>query len=147
LNILPQKKLNIEGKCNKIAAELLIPQNRFLELWRNEVNLEGNAEFLSRKFKISRAVVARAALDTAKIQWDEYRDYLSVIQQQWESRRKPEGGNYYANTLVQNGKRFTRAVVNSAMSGDLLLRDAGDLLRVKPAVVCKLSSRFDQESG
>lgn len=131
----------VERLCNAIAAEILTPRARFLEAWDEHETLEWNAQNLSLRFRVSRVVIARRALDCGKIGWDEHHAYFEQERRSWQTQDDSGGGNFYATAPVKNGKRFTRAVLNSAMSGDLLLRDAGSLLHMKPATVKKLFAK------
>jgi hypothetical protein len=47
------------------------------------------------------------------------------------------GGNFYAMTTNKNSARFSKAVLNEALSGRVLLRDASKLLGVAPAKLKK----------
>lgn len=60
-------------------------------------------------------------------------------------RNKPgDGGNFYRNASVKNSKRFARAVLAEALSGCLLLRDAGRLLGVQPGKLRLLARELKQ---
>ena len=134
----PKDVPELERRCNAIAAEVLVPRVAFLRRWNDEQNLVENAEFLSRHFKVSRAVIARRGFDLGKIDWERYRAFWAQESATWGEREKSSGGDYYRTVPVRNGKIFTRAVVTSALRGTMLLRDAGQLLGVKPARVQKL---------
>lgn len=45
------------------------------------------------------------------------------------------GGNFYRNAGAKNSLRFAQAVVTEALSGRLLLREAGRLLGVQPSKI------------
>ncbi len=53
----------IEQKCNKIAAEFLVPEAGFATQWRSDDTLNSNADRLSRYYRVSRIVVVRRAFD------------------------------------------------------------------------------------
>lgn len=127
-----------ERLCNAIAAEVLVPRARFLALWNSQDSLADNAQILARHFGVSRVVIARRALELHKIGWETHHAFFELEKRGWENIKKPGAGNFFNNAPVKFGKRFTRAVLNSAMSGTLLLRDAGALLHMKPATVQKL---------
>jgi len=60
-------------------------------------------------------------------------------------RNKPGGGgNFYRNASVKNSERFARAVLAEALSGRLLLRDAGRLLGVQPGKLQLLAGEREQ---
>lgn len=46
---------------------------------------------------------------------------------------------------VRNGKRFTEAVLRSALEQRLLLRDAGALLNIHPAKLTRLAQEIGMQ--
>lgn len=54
------------------------------------------------------------------------------------------GGSFYRNASVKNSKRFAHAVLAEALSGRLLLRDAGRLLGVQPGKLRLLAGELEQ---
>lgn len=128
----------MERRCDAIAAETLVPRHAFLSQWDDRRSLEENAQLLSRYFHVSRAVAARQAVEAGKLGWHDFLTFLIQERVSWNVKSESSGGDYYATTPVRNGKRFTRAVLSSAMGGSLLLRDAGQLLGMKPATMRKL---------
>jgi Zn-dependent peptidase ImmA (M78 family) len=141
LNRRLEDEAGIERTCNAIAAEILVPHTEFMAQWDDGNGLVNNAHKLSLYFRVSRVVIARRAMDFGKISWGQYNAFFEQEQKSWPKPGETSGGNFFAIAPVKNGKRFTRAVVNSAMSGNLLLRDAGALLHMKPATVRKLYAR------
>lgn len=126
----------IEAFCNKVAAEFLTPENLFLKLWKQTT--DAKIHTLARHFKVSRLVVARRALDFGLISREAYQEIHSA-----SIRKKSEdgGGNPYATIPIRSSKRFTQAVLNSAMTGETMLRDASRLLNIKPGTVVELYKR------
>jgi Zn-dependent peptidase ImmA (M78 family)/DNA-binding XRE family transcriptional regulator len=135
----------VEILCNQIAAEVLVPQTEFNEHWSNNRTSEQNYDELSRRFKVSRIVLARRALDTGKISAQAYSVYFAQQERIWEDDRdsasESTGGNFYNTLPLRNGIRFTKAVVSRAVSGETLLRDAASLLNIQPATVIKYYKR------
>lgn len=128
--------------CNAIAAEVLVPRDEFEKSWSNARSENANYDDLARRFKVSRIVIARRALDLGKISDGSYSAFHKDEEERWEEDRreqaeKSSGGNFYSTLPLRNGSRFTSAVVSSAMSGDTLLRDAASLLNIQPATVIK----------
>lgn len=135
------QSLDIERFCNAIAAEVLVPAAEFIPIWSQADALESNASRLARLFKVSRIVVARRALDLNLISSASFFAFYQLETRRWQSIKSNGRGDYYLSMPVKNGKQFTKAVVNSAMSGHLLLREAGALLHMKPAQVKDLYRR------
>jgi Zn-dependent peptidase ImmA (M78 family) len=84
-------------------------------------------------------VIARRALDFGLM---DAQDYAAVVaQSRVKSNNERGGGNPYATIPVRNSKRLTTTIVRSALSGEMLLRDAASLLHIKPDTVMELGKR------
>lgn len=137
---VPDLVEGLEQKCNQIAAEILTPEDEFVQAWQVHVR---DAPFanLSRIFKVSQLVIARRALDLLLIDRNAYVEVLEQTRKAEGNNDGEGGGDYYKSVVVRNSKRFTRAVVNEAFAGRILLRDAGSLLNVSPHTVVGLRNR------
>lgn len=125
----------VERKCNKIAAEFLIPAAGFPAQWRAADSLSDNADRLSRIYKVSRIVIVRRALDLGLIDQASYSRFYATEVARWSDTPASEGGSFHNNLPLCNGLRFTRAVVNQAVGGGLLLRHAASLLNAQPTAI------------
>lgn len=126
----------LEVYCNRIAAELLTPKAQFLAGW--EQAAESKFDALSKAFKVSRLVIARRAFDLGKIDWPAYQK----IEEASRKQKTSGGGNPYSSYPVRNSKRLTRAIVSTAMSGGMMLREAASLLNMRPDTVMELSKHL-----
>jgi Zn-dependent peptidase ImmA (M78 family) len=115
--------------CDKIAAEFLVPQKTFNELWSNNPSIKNAARF----FKVSEIVIARRALDLGKITkqafYEFYNEYTS--REFTKKKNQPDGGNFYATTRRRLGLGFAVHINNAVKSGKLLYRDAYKLTSLK----------------
>jgi len=135
-----QRKL--ERKCNEIAAEFLVPKAEFAGRWRADDSLSGNADRLARDYRVSRIVIARRAFDLNIISEADYRAFYALESSRWKAEASDSSGGSFYNTLpVRNGGRFTRSVVNQALSGRLLLKHAASLLNTQPASLVKFGQQ------
>ncbi|MCF1470392.1 ImmA/IrrE family metallo-endopeptidase [Agrobacterium vitis] len=130
----------LEQKCNQIAAEFLVPTNTINERWQKTHSSEVNIDLQARYFKVSRIVIARRAYDLGIISENEYKRYYALEIKKW-NLDEGSGGDFYRTLPVRNGGRFTHSVVNEAVSGRLLLRQAAALLNTQPASIIKFHSR------
>jgi Zn-dependent peptidase ImmA (M78 family) len=131
-DVTPNKFGNpIERLCNRVAANLLIPMDAFLERWAGPQDVEKLAKF----FRVSKLVVARRALDNKLVDQAFY-DEVAANTQRVKSTGKPTA---LVTIPIRNSRKFTRTIVASAMSGQTLLRDAASLLNVKPDTVVSLA--------
>jgi Zn-dependent peptidase ImmA (M78 family) len=119
----------IERLCDKIAAEFLVPEVTFNEVWNSNPNIKNAARF----FKVSEIVIARRALDLGKITkasffefYDEYTNREFIKKESQSS-----GGDFYATTRKRLGLAFSTHINNAVKSGKLLYRDAYKLTSLK----------------
>lgn len=130
---------NNELLCNNIAAEVLVPEKYLRKEWKTENTIAENINKNSRTFRVSTTVIARRAYDLHLIRWEDYiKIYKSANLQ--TNTKKTSGGNAYNTIPVRNSKTFTHAVLRSAYSNELLLRDAGKLLGITPACAANLAN-------
>ena len=141
----PDTDKAIEIKCNAIAAQFLVPEDQFLSSWQNERSWMENILQLRRQFRTSRWVIARRAESLGKITLPQYREYTAELRAEYVERDKnrKDGGDFYITKKSQISKPFSKAIVSEALSGKLLLREAGQLLDMRPPHVMK----YTQELG
>ena len=133
----------IEVFCNRVAAEVLVPQNAFQERWRQkdaDRTLDERIQSHSTYFKVSEWVIARRLLDWGQISKLTYDKLTQDYDRQWREARarekehqaEAEGGpSYFRLKLMNNGSAFSRVVLSAYDGGDISGRDASSLLGVK----------------
>lgn len=126
-----------EVLCNAVAAEFLVPAHEFQALWRhNFERWEDNLPPLEAHFHVSSWALARRALTLNFISNDEYGRYIADQRNRYKKREGGSGPTYYQTKKAQISRPFSRAVVGEALSGQLLLREAGELLGgIKPGKI------------
>lgn len=141
----PSNARREEVPCNAVAGEFLAPQEVFTALWATSTTslIEHVAELAQHFFHVSGLVIMRRALDFGLVEhatyWQPYQAELAAF------RDKPGGGgSFYRNASVKNSKGFARAVLAEALSGRLLLRNAGRLLGVQPGKLRLLAGEMEQ---
>lgn len=129
---------NLEKFCNQVAAELLLPKKLFLNAW--DSLSDPKIEALSKEFKVSTWVIARRAYDFKKITWN---DYINITESSKKIKQKETGQpSPYLIYPIRNSKRLTRIIVNTAMSGNMMLREAASLLNIKPDTIVEMDKRW-----
>ncbi len=143
-----------ESFCNRVAIEVLVPAQAFLEQWDGPGRtLEAKLSRLRDHFKVSRIALIRRAYELGKVTYPEYQAFYKAEMARFQKNKENKepqstsaGGNYYATALSRHGKKFSRAVVYSVSSGSLLYRDAARLLDIKvshlPAFAERLGVAF-----
>jgi Zn-dependent peptidase ImmA (M78 family)/DNA-binding XRE family transcriptional regulator len=141
-----QQKNKVEQFCNRVAAEVLIPKAEFLKNWRGQVSIEGNLRQLCVRFRVSTVAVLRQAFELDKISETQYLRHYQLEVQKWNEREaisaETNGGDFYATLRARNGSVFTEAIVEAALEGRILKRDAARLLNVKIPTLLKVSEKL-----
>jgi Zn-dependent peptidase ImmA (M78 family) len=133
---------DIERLCNAVSAEFLVPAKQLRGVWSAVEDFTTQVKDIARTFKVSAVVVGRRAVELGLAGWDVFARFYQAERSEWElaATRKSSGGNAYATSATRNSKRLTKAVLEMALEGRMLLRDAGNLLGVAPANLPKLAS-------
>lgn len=133
-----------EVLCNAVAAEFLVPEKEFNPMWQDGLeSWRDNLAPLEAHFRVSKWVLARRAQTLNKITLQEYRQYIAELLERHRQREKSgRGPTYYRTRHSQISDKFSQAVVSEALSGRLLLRDAGHLLGMKPNHISKYAKEL-----
>ncbi|CAN7495657.1 XRE family transcriptional regulator [Trinickia sp. LjRoot230] len=133
---------DVERLCNATAAEFLAPAAEFRAQWNDRAGFVAQVRDLARTFKVSGVVVGRRAVELGLAPWNEFAAFYQAEREAWAAAaaRQSSGGSPYKTSAVRNGKLLTKAVLETAFEGRMLLRDAGSLLGVSPANLKKLAS-------
>jgi Zn-dependent peptidase ImmA (M78 family)/transcriptional regulator with XRE-family HTH domain len=133
----------IEVFCNRVAAEILVPQNAFQERWKRgdpDKTLDMRIQSESTYFKVSDWVIARRLLDWGQISRSKYDELTQGYDKQWQETRardrerhgEAEGGpSFYRLKLMNDGNAFSRVVLSAYEGGGVSGRDASYLLGIK----------------
>lgn len=126
-----------EVLCNAVAAEFLVPAQEFRALWQHgSESWEDNLPPLEAHFHVSTWALARRALTLNFISQQEYGRYIFEQRMRYEHRKGSGRPTYYQTKKAQISRQFSHAVVGEALSGQLLLREAGELLGgIKPGKI------------
>jgi Zn-dependent peptidase ImmA (M78 family)/DNA-binding XRE family transcriptional regulator len=123
----------IERLCERVSAELLLPQPDFLSRWNATLPLDANVNALAAHFKVSRTAVLRHAYDLRLISrdtyWNEYPRFRG------HHGATGAGGSFYPAFFARNSRTFTATLVSAVMEGRVSRRDAARLLSVRPSIV------------
>jgi Zn-dependent peptidase ImmA (M78 family) len=121
-----------ERFCNAVAAEVLVPSEEFAARWEaTEGDLNARLGILRRHFKVSLLVLARRALEFGYVGESIYKA-IYLTSQKSGSKSEEGGGNFYATLAVRNSKKLAKRVASLATSGNISLREAGQLLNTNP---------------
>ena len=112
-----------EKLCDKIAAELLVPESELRNQWSRNGNSQNHLQILERYFKVSTIVIARRLLDINAYTQNQFFAFYNRYQANWESQNNNDegGGNFYLNQNYRVGKSFYHIINEGAKNGKLFL--------------------------
>jgi len=129
LNKLLPSNDPIEVFCNKIAAEVLVPEDLIEKHWAQ------NKDFLklSKIFKVSTIVIARRLLDLELITKSRFLNFYNDFSESVAAKKESQsgGGNFYATSKKRVSLRFAGFVNNAVKENKLLYRNAYKLTNLK----------------
>lgn len=130
----------IEQYCDRFSASFLLPSshyevNKSLKVLSASLNYE-TARLVANKFKVSKYVIIRRALDLNYISPDEYWQTYNELRN-IDNRNRPKagegrGGNYYAAQISYNGKRFVALVMDALQRHQINSFDVKRLVGLTP---------------
>ncbi|MBQ9254630.1 MAG: ImmA/IrrE family metallo-endopeptidase [Bacteroidales bacterium] len=127
---LSQDSSKQEKICDKIAAEFLVPNNLFKKEWGLKPY---NYEYIARKFKVSRFVILRKAVENKFIDIKRYNELYNewLVDNTAIIQHKKNGGNFRATAIKKSSKTFLIHLSNALNDNKILYRDAYNLVGMK----------------
>jgi Zn-dependent peptidase ImmA (M78 family)/transcriptional regulator with XRE-family HTH domain len=145
----PQKRSSdeaneIERFCNRVAAELLVPSEAVLEVWKERKSVDQKIRRLVREYRVSKYVVARQAFEMDRLTRSEYLEYLDQHKSLWlpEQRDDESDGNFYNTFAARNSITLIAGVVQALGQNRISYRDASTLLAVRVGTLKKVADRL-----
>jgi Zn-dependent peptidase ImmA (M78 family) len=119
----------IEEFCDKIAAEFLVPEALFCDVWNKQPDIAA----VARTFKVSEIVIARRALDLHKMTKNQFLEFYDeyIHREYLKKEAQSGGGDFYATTKKRLGLAYSTHINRAVKSGRLLYRDAYKLTSLK----------------
>jgi Zn-dependent peptidase ImmA (M78 family) len=148
LGDLDTPRPEVEQRCNAIAAEFLIPADELRAIWADVSSSERRFDLIARRFKTSRVVAARRALDVELITRTAFFEFWEAYQaEEYSAAQTPsDGGDFWNTQGVRIGRRFSHAVVNAVQEGRLLYQDAYELTGLKGPTFDTLVARVREDA-
>ena len=118
----------VERWCNRVAAELLVPQDMLNDEYDGAARLQDEVSRLARRFKVSTLVILRRIHDIGGITREDLNDAYGRELDRLRAIPRGTGGDFYLTQAARVSKRFARALVASTLEGHTLHRDAFRML-------------------
>jgi Zn-dependent peptidase ImmA (M78 family)/DNA-binding transcriptional regulator YiaG len=140
------KNQRIEQYCDRFSASFLLPSSntdvvKSLELFSGSIDNLELAIFIANKFKVSKYVALRRALDLELISPQIYWDTISAMKisdSEYEQRQKVKrkgGGNYTTNQISYIGRRFLGLVMEALTKNNITPLEAKRMLGIDPSSI------------
>lgn len=109
----------IEGWCNRVAAEFLVPLDDLHQQFDQALDLTSELDRLAGRFRVSTLVVLRRVRDAGYIDASSYpAAYRAELARVLELiGERGSGGNFYNTLPVRVSKRFARALIANTLEG------------------------------
>ncbi len=119
-----------------------MPAEEFATAWEDSRDTEGVIRRLSRRFRVSRYVIAIRAYESGLLARSTLDDLLDQYDANARARSGNSGGDFYRTTIARNGRSFTDGVLGALGRQRVLIRDAAALLEVRPAHLVRLGQEL-----
>lgn len=139
--LFPQGANPKEKICNAVAAEILVPNRIFLEIWKEirAENLETKIEKTARFFKCGMSVIVRRAFDNRFIDYVNYKFLTEKAKAIFKSKQtKNKSGHFYYTLKSRIDNRFLMALDSSVNEGKTLHTEAYRLTNTNRTTFSKL---------
>lgn len=109
---------DIEIYCNRIAAEILVPNISFRVKWKanTDIGLEQRIVQIANTYKVSEIVIARRALDNKMINKRDYYEVVNNVLEKLENnldkRSSGGGGDFYTTAQSRLDHNFFKILAN-----------------------------------
>ena len=147
-----ESKNAIELFCDKVAAELLAPEEEIRTQWRGSPTIETTRR-VAAHFRVSTLVALRRAKDLGLIPFNtfvaqvesEYARFKESDQKKRDKQKKAEkhGGNFWASFELRNGKSFNATVAASLRNRRVTFTEAAALMGINVASTVRYLSRVE----
>ncbi len=119
---------DVERWCNRVAAELLVPLGALHRDYNKGEDLWEAVTRLARRFKVSTLVILRRIHDAGGLTRDEFWAAYNAELKRLREITAEGGGNFHLTQPVRVSKRFARALIARTLEGQVLYRDAFQML-------------------
>ena len=140
---LPADKQHIEATCNRLAAEILVPEHALNQEIRDLTDPKSDAGVLALKFGVSREVIFRRFRDRQLVTNAEY----AAATQEWHAQRGERGGgggNFYRTKIAYLGEEYISLALRRFYENRIDDEELADYLDVLPKNLERLEDAFFQ---
>ena len=127
----------VQGWCNRVAAELLVPRASMIERYRENEKLPYQLNRLAREFKVSTLVVLRRLHDVGAIDREELGIAYGRELDRIGTIEPNSGGSFHPSLTARVGRRFGGAIAASTLGGRTSFSESFRLLGIKKVLTLR----------
>jgi Zn-dependent peptidase ImmA (M78 family) len=133
--------------CNRVAAEVLVPQKNFLETINSSefiLSVESVSK-VARGYGVSDEVIMRRLLDFNRISKSDYEKFRTATREKWENKKEEKSKAivpYPRRVLGANGYLFTHLTLLAYQREKINLLNVGQFLRASLTHLPKIESEL-----
>jgi Zn-dependent peptidase ImmA (M78 family) len=120
-----------ERYCNKVAAEFLIPKEKFSDYWERTGSVQERCAAIAKAFKVSPLVAGRRALELEYISSTTFYKFYREVMENWRELKQKNKDKpapvFWQQQHLRLGDRFGYAVAQAYAERRLLPSEAQDL--------------------
>ncbi len=122
---------DMERYCNQVAAEFLIPEEKFASYWERSGTVQERCVAIAKAFKVSPLVAGRRAFDLNYVSSTTYYKFYRQEMESWRELKQKNKDKpspvFWQQQQLRLGDRFGYAVVQAYAERRLLPSEAQDL--------------------
>jgi len=145
----PQDNI-VEQKCNAVAAEILTPQQSFLDRWNSTASVEHNLSSLTHYFRVSSLVVLWRARNLHRISRDVFNTSYKKEEERFRQQQKKQkskknsGPSFYETLLSQTGELFAATVLDAISEERASFAEGARLLNLRVPLLANLAKQIEK---
>jgi Zn-dependent peptidase ImmA (M78 family) len=142
IDFLSDEQRALEVKCNKFAANFLVPDEAFKEdiLFFKAAGHDSISD-IADKYSVSREVILRRLLDNGVVDIDFYKQSADEWNQEYLRReRSTTGGNYYLTRLAYLGEGYAKVAFSTYYRGRITRTELANHLNIKARYLPRIES-------
>ena len=140
----------LEKFCNEVAAEMLLPEETIVTLFRKDLDAYSNVKMITNEYNVSDLVACIRMKDKSLISRNEFEmTYKLLVKEMQENLKLKEkslgksGGNFYNTQGSRLDLNFVRAVDRKAKEGKILYTEAYSLVGARGKTYDKLIKHLE----
>jgi len=132
---------SIERKCNRLAANVLVPEDALIDSYSSDTTLSLEVSRLSRRFKVSSYVMLIRLWNEGLISRQQFEAMKSEVSFYSGPERLSDGGSPYYNQIVRKGKLLIRTAFQSYFDNKISIAELANLTGWKVPNLNKLAAK------